>query len=377
MTIIEPVSTDCSAVHCHHLVEPQTMSCWQLKLAVQSRRWTTKSLNEFNGGTNKKKTAHLGVNTAIELNLATPAHNSQLKHTPLDEDNADIVGCSCCRFELNRINSKWAIFGFGQYCIQWVTYTDLRQESSTGPPSFVGECYYTGFWTEYCGVDLPDLGRDGPIEVENMVMNLPTPRNPLPVTLAIKKIPAFYDTWSYITAFTGAGLSAVKCIHSSPYFFKIHINIILTCTPRLLLRLRNLLHVRGQVSCPKRNNIKCIGKAIPVQVWRGPRELQKVTDPRLQGNWRVKVVRLSALCTGHLYPPPPQGNIPAIHFCRRLSRSQEHSAAGRIKSTNNSDDPIGIRNCDLPPCSAVNQPTVPPRATDNNTGVYNLPSRFM
>jgi len=30
---------------------------------------------------------------------------------------------------------------------------------------------------------------------------------------------------------------------------------------------------------------------------------QEVEGPRFQGNWHVKVVRLSALCTGHLYPP--------------------------------------------------------------------------
>jgi hypothetical protein len=62
-----------------------------------------------------------------------------------------------------------------------------------------------------------------------MAMNLPTPRNPLPVTQASKKFLALYDNRNYITTFTGARLSAVKSIHSSPYLFKIHINIILTC----------------------------------------------------------------------------------------------------------------------------------------------------
>jgi len=41
------------------------------------------------------------------------------------------------------------------------------------------------------------------------------------------------------------------------------------------------------------------------------------------------MVRLSALRTGHLYPP---GNIPGTHFCWRLSRLQGHSAVGRIMS---------------------------------------------
>jgi len=63
----------------------------------------------------------------------------------------------------------------------------------------------------------------------------------------------------------------------------------------------------------------------------------------------VKVVRLSALRTGRIYPP---GNIPGTH-----------SAAGRIMSVKNSSDTIGNRTCDLPTCSAVPQPTVPPRAS--------------
>jgi len=149
-------------------------------------------------------------------------HNSSLQHTPLDEDNADIVGFSCYSFELK---SKWAILGSWQYRIQWVTHTDLRQESSTGQPGFVGECYYTGFWTEYCGVDLPDLGRNGPIERWQILWwTFQIRRIRYRLLRQSKKFPALYNTWSYITAFTEARLSAVKCIHSSPNFFKIHIN---------------------------------------------------------------------------------------------------------------------------------------------------------
>jgi hypothetical protein len=46
----------------------------------------------------------------------------------------------------------------------------------------------------------------------------------------------------------------------------------------------------------------------------------------------MKVVRLSALRTGHLYP---QKNIAGTHFCQKLSRPKGHSAAGRVlnKST--------------------------------------------
>jgi hypothetical protein len=76
----------------------------------------------------------------------------------------------------------------------------------------------------------------------------------------------------------------------------------------------------------------------------------------------MKVVRLSALCTGRLYPPPPPGNIPGTHFCQRLSRPQGHSVTVRIMSMKNSDDTIGNRNRGLLACNTVPQPTAPPRA---------------
>ena len=76
----------------------------------------------------------------------------------------------------------------------------------------------------------------------------------------------------------------------------------------------------------------------------------------------MKVVRFSALRTGHLYPP---GNIPGTHFCQRLSRPQGHSAAGRIMSMKNSSETIGNRTRDLSTYSAVPQPTAPPRAPTN------------
>ena len=61
-------------------------------------------------------------------------------------------------------------------------------------------------------------------------------------------------------------------------------------------------------------------------------------------------------------PPLPPGNIPGTHFCWRLSRSQGNSAAGRIMSLKNSKNTIGNQTRDLPACSAVPQPTAPPRA---------------
>ena len=55
----------------------------------------------------------------------------------------------------------------------------------------------------------------------------------------------------------------------------------------------------------------------------------------------MKAVRLSALHTGRLYPPPPR-KYSLYSFL--LSRPQCHSAAGRIMSTNNSNDIIGNTN---------------------------------
>ena len=73
----------------------------------------------------------------------------------------------------------------------------------------------------------------------------------------------------------------------------------------------------------------------------------------------MKMIRLSALCTGHLYP---QRNIPGTHFCSRLSRPQGPSAVGKIMSMKNSSDTIGNRIYDLSVRSAVPQPIAPPAA---------------
>ena len=51
--------------------------------------------------------------------------------------------------------------------------------------------------------------------------------------------------------------------------------------------------------------------------------------PEFLDNQHVKVVRLLALRTGHLYLP---GDIHGTDFCQRPSRLQGHSATGRSKS---------------------------------------------
>jgi hypothetical protein len=65
----------------------------------------------------------------------------------------------------------------------------------------------------------------------------------------------------------------------------------------------------------------------PVQAWTDP--YQEVGSPRIS--------RQSAHVYGMAVSPthrPP-------HFCRRLSRPRGRSAAGRIKSMKNPNDPIG------------------------------------
>jgi len=71
----------------------------------------------------------------------------------------------------------------------------------------------------------------------------------------------------------------------------------------------------------------------------------------------MKVVRLSALRTGHLYPSPQ--NILVTHLCLKLSQLESHSATGRIMSMKNSNYTIGNLTHDL--VAQCFQPTAPLR----------------
>jgi hypothetical protein len=70
----------------------------------------------------------------------------------------------------------------------------------------------------------------------------------------------------------------------------------------------------------------------------------------------MKVVRLSALRTGHLYL---QETFLVLISVKRLSRPQGHSAAGRMMSMKKSNGTIGNRTRDLPACSAVPELLMP------------------
>ena len=52
--------------------------------------------------------------------------------------------------------------------------------------------------------------------------------------------------------------------------------------------------------------------------------------------------------------------IPGTHLCYRPSRADGHTAAGRIGSMQNSNDPIGKRIRDLPVCYAMPKATALP-----------------
>ena len=107
----------------------------------------------------------------------------------------------------------------------------------------------------------------------------------------------------------------------------------------------------------------------PITSLDRPWGFQEAEAPRFQDNRHMKVVRLSELRTGRLYPPE---NIPGTHFFYRLSQPQGHSAAGRIMSMKNSNDTIGNRTRDLQACSAVPQPTAPTRIPFSNCTFSNI-----
>jgi hypothetical protein len=75
----------------------------------------------------------------------------------------------------------------------------------------------------------------------------------------------------------------------------------------------------------------------------------------------MKVVRLSALRTGRLTPPPPQ-EIFLVLISVKSESTPGPKYARKIMSMTNSNDTLENRTRDLQVCSAVPQLTAPPRA---------------
>ena len=81
-------------------------------------------------------------------------------------------------------------------------------------------------------------------------------------------------------------------------------------------------------------------KSNPITGLGRPCGFQEVEAPRFQDSRHIKVVRLSALRTGLLYP---EEVFLVLISVRGWVDPQGHSAAGRIMSMKNSNDTIGNR----------------------------------
>ena len=114
-------------------------------------------------------------------------------------------------------------------------------------------------------------------------------------------------------------------------------------------------------SIPKSNyslSCKVICKAIPLQALTGPHGSRRLRFVEFPDNRYTKLVRLSALRTGRLYP---QERLLALISVTVWVDPGAIVRPGRLRHSKIPVTPIGNRTCDLPACSAVPQPTDLPR----------------
>jgi len=87
---------------------------------------------------------------------------------------------------------------------------------------------------------------------------------------------------------------------------------------------------------------------IPLQAWTGRYNQGNLRPPEFLDSRYTKLVLLSAIGTGRLYPPP--ADISGIHFRQTLSRPMAQNPNGAI----------GNRTRDLSACGALLQSIAPP-----------------
>jgi len=114
---------------------------------------------------------------------------------------------------------------------------------------------------------------------------------------------------------------------------------------------KNVQCKQYNVSCLKSQIVVYNSKSnVPVQA----RYFQEIETPIFHDNWHMKVVKLSALHTDHLYP---HRKYSWYSFLLEIELTPGHSAAERIMLMKNPNQPIMNWTSDLLACSAASYTT--------------------